>query len=141
MIEEWKVFAITYHLKPKYKNVWEVSTLGRVRRNGILKTPKEKTGGYLVIKNKRLHRIVAETFIPNPDNKPCVDHIDGDKKNNSVSNLRWVTHKENNNNPITKKRQIESQKLSTKYQNRKGWNYDHRGTNNSNYKTGKYVKI
>ena len=48
-------------------------------------------------------RVIAETFIPNPDNKPQVDHIDTDKRNNCVDNLRWVTAKENSNNEITKK--------------------------------------
>ena len=47
-------------------------------------------------KNYFVHRLVAQTFIPNYDNKPCVDHIDGDKKNNHVNNLRWVTPSENN---------------------------------------------
>lgn len=43
-----------------------------------------------------IHRLLAETFIPNPDNKPCVDHKDGDRKNNRLSNLRWATYSENN---------------------------------------------
>lgn len=42
-----------------------------------------------------IHRLVAETFIPNPENKPAIDHIDRNRDNNDVSNLRWVTIKEN----------------------------------------------
>lgn len=48
-----------------------------------------------------VHKLVASAFIPNLDNKPCVDHIDTNSLNNNVENLRWVTIKENNNNPIT----------------------------------------
>lgn len=46
-------------------------------------------------------RIIAETFIPNPQEKPCVDHIDTNKRNNCASNLRWVTPFENSHNKIT----------------------------------------
>ena len=57
------------------------------------------TNGYrrVCIKGKtyHVHRLIAETFLPNPENKPYIDHIDRNRANNDVSNLRWVTVKEN----------------------------------------------
>lgn len=53
-------------------------------------------------RNFYIHRLVAMTFIPNPENKPCVDHIDCNVDNNNVTNLKWVTQRENVHNPLTR---------------------------------------
>ena len=80
---------------------------GRVfskRRNKFMKIKTTKNGYKRIgLRNnnqyfKLVHRLVAEAFIPNPDNKPCVDHIDRVRTNNHISNLRWVTYSENSQN-------------------------------------------
>lgn len=102
-----------------FEGIYKVSNFGRIisvdrkdrfnrQVGGELKQAKAK--GYFFVglyKNGKgvqryVHRLVAEAFIPNPENKPCVDHIDTNKENNHVSNLRWVTYKENMNNPLTR---------------------------------------
>lgn len=62
-----------------------------------------------------VHRLVAQAFIPNPENKPEIDHVDTDRQNNKVSNLIWCTRKENCNNPLTLKHSGEARKGEKHY--------------------------
>lgn len=88
---------------------YEVSTEGRVRRNGRVKTPAMKRNGYQQVvlyhnhrpHHRNVHRLVAGAFVPNPDSKPCVNHIDGVKTNNRPSNLEWTTPSENIRHGLT----------------------------------------
>ncbi len=87
--------------------IYEDGKVWSKHRNRFLKQSMTSSGnGYLVqrlIKDGKqkwitIHRLVALHYIPNPDNKPCVDHINRIKKDNRVENLRWVTNSENNIN-------------------------------------------
>lgn len=83
-----------------------------IKTNKQLK-PYTRKDGYVVVSLSKggkkykcyLHRLVAETFIPNPDNLPQVNHIDEDKTNNCVSNLEWITPKDNCNHGTRNERQ------------------------------------
>ena len=113
-LEVWKPIG-------NYKGLYEVSNFGNVRsldKNRAYKnTTRNIKGkilkscnclGYKILTlskdniktNYRVHRIVAEHFINNPDNKPYVNHIDGNKSNNHYSNLEWVTNQENINHAL-----------------------------------------
>lgn len=89
-------------------DMYEVSNLGRVRnmKNNKINTHHLNNNGYLMchLRNpnkpqyffrKSLHRMLALAFIPNPENKRCVNHINGIKSDNSLPNLEWCTHSEN----------------------------------------------
>ena len=94
-----------------YEGKYQISSLGRIKslkRKNVTTThiikPRLDKNGYLLInlsmnnhKNTfKVHRLVAETFIPNPDNLPCVNHKDENKTNNKITNLEWCTVKYNN---------------------------------------------
>lgn len=100
-----------------YEGRYQVSNHGRVRsvemhtrnsvasfiRKGKMISIKKDNNGYPIVtfcvndktSRHRVHRLVADAFIPNPDNKKEVNHIDGDKSNNIVTNLEWNTYAEN----------------------------------------------
>ena len=102
--EIWKVYKETYGNRCGYR-LYEVSNQGNVKVNGdLVINLTVNNNGYYRISNFTVHRAVAELFIPNPNNYPEVDHIDGNKLNNKTENLRWCTHEMNLNNPITRKR-------------------------------------
>ena len=67
------------------------------------------------IKSKRIHRLVAEAFIPNPDNLPCVNHIDENKTNNFVNNLEWCTQQYNINYGSGNIRRIDTRNQNKSY--------------------------
>ena len=88
---------------PNYEGYYKVSTFGNVIRNGKQLKKYTAKNGYVLVRlykngkqtQRLVHRLVAISFIQNPNKLPEVNHIDGNKENNFVNNLQWVTHSEN----------------------------------------------
>ena len=113
-----------------YEGLYQVSNLGRIKRirNRTCKILKEqkKQSGYIgctlskngIVKHYKVHRLVAEAFIPNTEHKPQINHINGDKTDNNVNNLEWCTARENINHSfkagLSKGRRDAENKLSKK---------------------------
>lgn len=118
MNEIWKDIDFINGFEGLYQvsNLGKVKSLGRIviypnscynkKNEGVYrpeKILKHKTKGYagVTLSNGKtkvypnIHRLVAQAFVPNPNNKPCVNHIDGNKQNNCVTNLEWVNWDEN----------------------------------------------
>ena len=96
-----------YKIIKDFEN-YEISNFGNIKNvktGRILKNQINNHGYYKIdlckdgkTFNKTIHKLVANEFIPNPLNKNCIDHIDNNRLNNNINNLRWATHQENNMN-------------------------------------------
>jgi hypothetical protein len=98
-MEEWR------QIEGKGNGNYEVSNLGNIRnkKTGRILKQRLNSNGYFYIdlsydKHLKVHRLIANAFIPNPENKPFIDHIDKNRTNNNMSNLRWATSQENARN-------------------------------------------
>ena len=116
-----------------FEGLYQISNFGLVKNNRTNKLLKFKYAGkgkyeqVCLLKQNQwyylyIHRLVAEAFIPNPENLPEVCHKDENKYNNKVDNLVWGTHKENCNYPLYKIRQADSQKGKHAKEKNPMWN-------------------
>ena len=120
-MEEWKTVVVNGEVYNNYM----VSNWGNVKSLNYRNTGKEKmlklgenAGNYLIValykdgkqKTCLIHRLVAEAFLPKAEEKTHVDHIDSDRQNNNVNNLRWCSQAENNQFDLFRKHMSEARK-------------------------------
>lgn len=120
-----------------FEGLYEISNIGRVRsvnkqvfngfayyeRKGHVLAPHLRPNGYysaMLYKDGKykcfaVHRLVALAFLPNPENKPFIDHIDGNPQNNKLENLRWCTQKENMANSTSRERMLAARKFGPEH--------------------------
>jgi hypothetical protein len=123
-----------YKIIKNFEN-YSVSNLGNVKNNKTNRILKQDNNnkGYKFVKfngkNKRIHRLVAEAFIPNPENKQCVDHINNIINDNRIENLRWATFQENRFNSSMNKNNTSGFKGINWEKNIKKWRAEIRHNN------------
>ncbi len=127
--------------KKTYFDNYLVSNMGNVKdQYGNILHTRTNSDGYKTVKRFLVHRLVATSFIPNPDNKSFIDHINGDRGDNRVENLRWATINENNFNKSIYKNNTSGYKGISwdKYNNK--WRA-HIRHNDKSYTIGRFTDI
>lgn len=103
----------------EYNGLYKVSNLGRIKNKNDKILTTKKTGIYNHIllckngerKNFTIHKLVAMAFVPNPNNLPCINHINENKEDNRANNLEWCSYKYNNNYGNRTKKVVEKNSI------------------------------
>ena len=121
--EVWKLFREGYSYKTGVGTIRNIEPIYISNLGHVMGRKLSNNGhGYLIFhyksKTYKLHRVVAELFVPNPENKKYIDHINTVRTDNRAENLRWCTQKENNNNPLTLQKYKKSNAKNIKLANK-----------------------
>lgn len=133
---------MTYYFIPNCKYYVDLDGNLYDKKTNVKADIKPSTGGYIIVyvnkKPKRLHRLMAEHWLPNPDNKPFIDHNNRIRTDNHLTNLSWVTHKENMNNTVKSlPEEVRRQNFSTEAEYMLAQYHYHKDLNDSVYQRKK----